>query len=648
MQRLGLSTLTVGSRSILKSVTMSQISNANDSLAPSGEDRFRLVIEASPSGMIMVDESGCIVLVNSQVEKLFGYSREELLGKSIDVLVPATSREAHPGHRAAFFGDPKTRSMGVGRDLYAQRKDGTQIPVEIGLNPLVTEGERFVLASIVDITERKRSEQRLRQVVEAAPSGMIMVDETGKIVLVNSQVERLFGYSREELLGQSIDMLVPSETRVKHPDHRAAFFADPKARAMGVGRDLYGQCKNGAQVPVEIGLNPLMTEGERFVLASIVDITERKRSEERLRLVVEAAPSGMIMVDETGKIVLVNSQVERLFGYTREELLGQSIDMLVPSVVREKHPGHRNAFFVDPKARAMGIGRDLYGQRKDGAQVPVEIGLNPLMTEGERFVLASIVDITERKRSEEALLKAKEDLEVRVKERTVELVSVNEELEHLAYVVSHELQAPISTISRYCKLLTVRYKDRLGDDANEFITKINYASGLVARMIDDLWTFARIAKPDLPQELVNMTGVLEESVAALKDKVGENEVTHGDLPLILGNKDQLVFLFKELINNGIRYRSAAPPRIHITAQPEGDGWLFSVSDNGIGIDRVFSEDVFRLFHRLSGGPGPEATGTGLSMCRKIVQRHGGRIWFESQHSEGTTVFFWLPKSAKNT
>lgn len=273
---------------------MSQKSNARDNPAttPSGEERFRLVIEASPSGMIMVDENGNIVLVNSQVEKLFGYSREELLGRSIDMLVPSTVRDKHPAHRATFFSAPEARAMGVGRDLYGQRKDGTQIPVEIGLNPLMTDGERFVLASIVDITERKRSEERLRLVVEAAPSGMIMVNELGKILLVNSQVERLFGYSREELLGQSIDMLVPTGVREKHPDHRSTFFSDPKARAMGIGRDLYGQRKDGTQVPVEIGLNPLMTEGERFVLASIVDITGRKRSEEALLRPTRSLKSG--------------------------------------------------------------------------------------------------------------------------------------------------------------------------------------------------------------------------------------------------------------------------------------------------------------------------------------------------------------------
>lgn len=196
---------------------MSLIENMESNPLSLGEEQLRLVIDAAPSGMIMVNHAGQIVLVNTQIEQLFGYKRTELIGRSIEVLVPLNARDKHPDYRSKYFADPKTRAMGVGRDLYGLRKDGTEIPVEIGLNPLMTGGSRFVLASVVDITERKRAEERLRTTIEAAPSGMIMVDHEGKIVLVNTQVERLFGYSREELLGQSIEILVPTNVREKHP-----------------------------------------------------------------------------------------------------------------------------------------------------------------------------------------------------------------------------------------------------------------------------------------------------------------------------------------------------------------------------------------------------------------------------------------------
>jgi PAS domain S-box-containing protein len=275
--------------------------------------------------------------------------------------------------------------------------------VEIGLNPIQTDEGGFVLASIIDITERKRAEERFRLVVEASPSAILMVNDQGLITLVNAQTEKLFGYERAELLDQPIEVLVPERYRDAHPGHRTGFFQTPSARAMGAGRDLFGRRKDGSQIPIEIGLNPINTDEGAFVLASIIDITERKRAEERFHQVIEGAPNGMVMVGREGKIALVNLQIEKSFGYNRNELLGQPIEMLVPERFRGHHLGYRDGFMAEPSTRSMGSGRDLYGLRKDGSEFPVEIGLNPLETEQGPMVLGTIVDITERKRAEETL-----------------------------------------------------------------------------------------------------------------------------------------------------------------------------------------------------------------------------------------------------
>jgi PAS domain S-box-containing protein len=242
-----------------------------------GDDLFRLAVESAPNAMIMVDREGRIVLANAQTEKLFGYPRTELLGQSIEMLVPERFRAKHPGLRRDFFGHPQTRSMGAGRDLYGLRKDGVEVPVEIGLNPLQTKEGSFVLAAIVDITERKRAEEKFRLAVESAPNAMLMVDDRGLIVLANAQAERLFGFTRKELLGQSIEMLVPTRFRGGHPEHRADFHAAPGTRPMGAGRDLFAVRKDGTEVPVEIGLNPIKTDEGSFVLAAVVDLTAFKR-----------------------------------------------------------------------------------------------------------------------------------------------------------------------------------------------------------------------------------------------------------------------------------------------------------------------------------------------------------------------------------
>ena len=254
---------------------------------------------------------------------------------------------------------------------------------------------------------------RFGDLLESAPVAMVMVDAGGRIVLVNAQAQQLFGYERQDLVGESLEMLVPVRFRGGHPAFRASFFADLSARPMGAGRDLYGLRHDGSEVPIEIGLNPIFTAEGSMVLSSIVDISERKRALEQFRLAIEAAPTGMLMVDRDGRIVLVNAQVEKLFGYERRELIGQPVELLVPERFHERHPALRTGFFADLSARPMGAGRDLYGLRRDGGEVPIEIGLNPLSTAEGPFVLSSIVDITERKRASDALrasLREKETL----------------------------------------------------------------------------------------------------------------------------------------------------------------------------------------------------------------------------------------------
>ena len=221
----------------------------------------------------------------------------------------------------------------------------------------------------------RKSEQHLRQVVESAPNAIVMIAATGVIEMINAQAERMFVYSRNELLGQPIEMLVPERYRRNHPHLRTSFFERPVSRWLGAGRDLYGLRKDGGEIPVEIGLNPIETDQGTMVLAAVVDISVRKRLEERLHQVVESSPNAIVMIAPTGFIDMVNAQAERMFGYSRNELLGQPIEMLVPERYRRNHPDLRASFFERPISRPMGAGRDLYGLRKDGSEFPVEIGL---------------------------------------------------------------------------------------------------------------------------------------------------------------------------------------------------------------------------------------------------------------------------------
>jgi PAS domain S-box-containing protein len=254
----------------------------DDASVKGPEDQFRQIVEMAPYAIVMIGENGLIEMVNRQAETIFGYSRAELLGRAIEILLPERFRRVHPAHRANFVAEPSPRLMGIGRDLYGRRKDGGEFPIEIGLTPIKTAEGMKVVSAIVDLSERKRQQEQFRQVVEMAPNGMVMIDKSGVIEMVNSQAETIFGYDRSEVLGQSIDMLLPARFRGAHPHHRASYFSDPSPRVMGSGRDLYGLRKDGSEFPVEIGLNPIMTSTGLKVLSAIVDITARKQSEVQL------------------------------------------------------------------------------------------------------------------------------------------------------------------------------------------------------------------------------------------------------------------------------------------------------------------------------------------------------------------------------
>ncbi len=240
-------------------------------------------LEAAPDAIVVVDWSGNIVIVNQLTEHLFDYSRQELLGMQIEELVPQRFREHHAGYRNSYFREPHTRPMGEGRELSGRRKDGSEFPVEISLSPLKTETGTLVISIIRDATARKKVEARFRGFLEAAPDAIVVVNREGKIVILNTQAERLFKHTRENLLGMPVETLVPERFRNRHVGHRGGFFADPRVRPMGSGLELFGLSSDGSEFPVEISLSPIETEEGVLVTAAIRDISDRKLVETKLR-----------------------------------------------------------------------------------------------------------------------------------------------------------------------------------------------------------------------------------------------------------------------------------------------------------------------------------------------------------------------------
>ncbi len=533
------------------------------------EERFRQVVESAPNAMVMISEKGKIEMVNAQAERVFGYSRAEILGKPIELLVPERYRSKHPQLRGSFFAGPVSRPMGAGRDLYGLKKDGTEFPIEIGLNPIETDEGPMVLSAIVDISSRKRLEERFRQVVESAPNAMVMISNSGKIEMVNAQAERVFGYERKEMLGEPIEMLVPQRYRSKHPQLRGSFFAGPVSRPMGAGRDLYGLKKDGTEFPIEIGLNPIETDEGPMVLSAIVDISSRKRLEERFRQVVESAPNAMVMINSTGSIEMVNAQAERVFGHARNEMLGQSIEMLVPERFRSSHPGLRNSFFGGPISRPMGAGRDLYGLKKDGSEFPIEIGLNPIQTEEGMMVLSAIVDISDRKHKEQSIHAA-------LKEKDVLLGEIHHRVKNNLQVV-HSLLGLQSTNLNDETVIGMMRESQNRIRSMALIHQTLYESKDFARV--DFKNFLDSLVPTL----ISSYGVATDRIALL--------INSRDVLLPINAAIPCGLLVNELISNALKHAFPDDRQGEIIIELLMDGpqhAVLTVSDNGIGIPETFS------------------------------------------------------------
>ncbi|MDY6864447.1 MAG: PAS domain S-box protein [Halobacteriota archaeon] len=615
------------------------------------EEKYSSLVELSPDAIMMISEAK-IVFCNSQYYKMLGIEDYDVVGKSVFELLNGIMKDSlavlTKDERQKIVKNLKDAARGVVEprryQIPARRSTGEMIWVEIYVTPITYKKKTAEMILVRDITESKRAEeitkiehQKYQEVVENIDEGLFNMDLKGRVRLINPKIaEKVTGYDMDEIEGKSLTMLAPKE------EMPAAISVIQKVLGGNKIRNFETvlKKKDGTIVPFLMSLTPKMKDGKIYEIFGVVnDISEKKNAEEKARVVqeryktvVENIGEGLFIQDATGVINYVNPEIENITGYSARELIGSNFANLLSKDVR--------------KIILPGFGRLMKGEtlhnldinftRKDGEEIFIEITITPYLKKGKITEITGVIrDITERKESEAILNKTLSDLK-----------HTNKELEQFAYVASHDLQEPLRMVGSYVQLISRRYKGRLDDDADEFIEYAVDGARRMQNMINDLLTYSRVGTRGSPFKQINCEEIIRNVTIDLSILIEENNasITHDPLPVVWADEVQLIQLFSNLIGNSIKYRREDNPKVHISVEKSADNWLFSVQDNGMGIDSVYKENIFNVFSRMDKRQ--SGTGIGLAVCMKIVKRHGGNIWVKSELNKGSTFYFTIPTRRK--
>ncbi len=480
---------------------------------------------------------------------------------------------------------------------------------------------------------------------DSAYAVILMVDADGNILDINRRGEELSGFSRQELLQSNVlrDLIAPEDRETMIGVLANLIAGENQAY------EVRWRAKDGREIAFEGRSSPHFSRDGEFVSTQCIlhDLSERREAEQALRLAqfsVDHASDAVFWLDPDARFIYANIAACKRLGYSREELLSMTVHDIDPNFPAEDWPAH----WEELKRRGS-ITLLSRHRAKDGRVFPVELTVNYLEFAGKQYNCAFARDIAERKWAEQELQKAYEELEARVQQRTAELARSNADLQQFAYSASHDLQEPLRMMGSYLQALEEDARDTLSENARNFIQLSLGAAQRMQQLIDGLLSYAYVGTRAEEFEMVDSNEIVDQAIEDLGEMIRQDgaEVTRENLPTMTADPMLVGQLFQNLIGNAIKFHGPQRPRVHVSARTSGDELVFSVRDNGIGIEPKHLWRVFAVFERLHPADTYSGTGIGLAICKRVVQRHKGRIWCDSEPGKGTTFHFSIPQQRRD-
>jgi PAS domain S-box-containing protein len=477
--------------------------------------------------------------------------------------------------------------------------------------------------------------------------GLISIDANGNIESFNASCERIFGYKAEEVIGRNIKILMPEPYHHEHDGYISNYIKTGNAKIIGTsGREVKAQRKDGTVFPIDLSISTFMLEGKPYFSGIIRDITQRKKTEEERGLlvsIIESSEDAIISRDPDGIIISWNAAAERLFGYTAEEAIGQHVRLIIPQERQAEETHIVSQIQEGKKVEHFETQR----RRKDGKYIDIALTVSPIRdTEGKVVGASKIAhDITERKNTEAQLMRYMKELE-----------RSNQELDDFAYIASHDLKEPLRGLFNHAAFLLEDYSDRLDEEGKRRLQRLSDLSSRMEHLVNDLLYFSRLGRSKLAVQETDMNIVIQDIQQMMESFLKENKGTISIpqlLPTVVCDKPRITEVFRNLITNAVKYNDKGDRIVEVgflenTTAPHGpEKNVFYVKDIGIGIERDFYQEIFRIFKRLQkdGKNNAGGTGVGLTFVKKIIERHNGRIWLESEPGRGTTFYFTIGKAS---